>query len=108
MNGTNKPRVIDMRRFYPKPPARAFDPNARPRHRITITSFPTGDSPGRVWFHTAGTLVLWSMPMMEVCRHPRIIAGMDPMDAFRLGLDFAQDREFRALREIETLREAAQ
>lgn len=86
-------------------PPRAFDPNARPRHRIVITKFPAPDEPGRVWFHTAGTLVLWSMPTLEVWRNPRIIAGMDPMDAFRLGRSHARADEYRTQREIEALRE---
>lgn len=103
----HQPRALEMRRFYPEPPARAFDPNAYPRHRIAMTMYPTADEPGRVWFHTAGTIVLWSMPTMEVHRHPRIIAGMDPMDAFRLGLAHAHDDEFRTRQEIAALREAA-
>lgn len=105
MNGTTKPRIIDMRHFYPKPPARAFDPKARPRHRIVQAAFPAPDDPGHVWFHTAGTLVLWSMPTLEVWRNPRIIAGMDPMDAFRLGLDHAHALDWFRQLETEAMRE---
>lgn len=93
-------------RSYPKLQARALDPNAYPRHKPVITEFPDEDKPGSIFFHTAGTQVLWAIPTAEVTRNPRIIAGMDPWDAFCLALDYARARDWHQQRKIEALRQA--
>lgn len=49
---------------------------------------------------------VWEILLSDLPRHPRILEGMAPREAFRLGLFHADEQEIHRRREIEALRQA--
>ncbi len=71
-----------------------------PRHLVAGQSF-IGEH--ETFFHTIGSHVLWSIPIEDlVCsdRGKRIITGMSPEDAIRVGMEFTRYRSNEDRKEL--------
>jgi hypothetical protein len=97
-----RPVIVSNARFFPVLQERSKNSNAYPRHYLFGYHFGVADDREiTIQVHTAGRTAVWELPVSQAVLNKRLVAGLLPEEAMRLGLFAAEDRERRKAREAD-------